>query len=398
MRVLHISTGDTTGAGLCALRISESLSAVGVESRLLVRCTKSRRNNVKGVYSCFRCFLHDAFHKILRLAHIYLYEEDILIKMSIEKGALFTRPVTGLDISSHPWVQWADIIHLHWVDNFFDQQVFLQRVTKPIVWTLHDEGLFYGISHYHDLFDNNNCLERKYYDLKKSMLSQCHQLFFVLLSEYFQRNFGNHSFLQGKQHKVINNAVDGTIFIRQYREETRKELGLGDNHIVLSFIAGRIDDMHKGLEKLMNAIDVIDNKDIRILAIGDNQSSLQDDRLITTGVIKDPNRLSRLLSSSDYFVMPSMQEAFSQAPLEAMACGVPAVVFPVSGTEELITEDNGFICKGFDVDDLVEGLNTVFEKKYNSTRIREDILNRFSPDVMARKYLSVYKRCTTSIV
>lgn len=391
MKVLHISTGDSTGAGLCALRICESLQSVGIESRLLVRCNTIKHDSVRGVCCRTSCFIHDAFHKLLRLAHIYVCEEDKLIKKSIKNSSSYTRAITNLDISKNPWVQWADIIHLHWVDNFFDQKTFLEKIDKPIVWTLHDEGFFYGTSHYHDLFDLEDELEKKYYFLKERMFAQCKRLSIVFLSNYFERSFEKHPFVVGKRCYVINNSVDCSVFYRHDRELFRKEYGFTDKDIVLSFVAGRIDDVHKGLDKLLQAASIIKNYNIKILAIGGNPHSINDKAVVATGLVKDTNRLSGLLSSSDFFVMPSLQEAFSQAPLEAMACGVPAIVFPVSGTEELITKDNGVICNGFGAEDLVEGMKIAFARKYNNSAIREDVIQRFSPAVIAKKYLSVYE-------
>jgi hypothetical protein len=40
-----------------------------------------------------------------------------------------------------------------------------------------------------------------------------------------------------------------------------------------------------------------------------------------------------------------------------MACGVPAIVFPVSGTEELIRPQNGVRAAGFTSEDLEVAIN-----------------------------------------
>lgn len=393
MKVLHISTGDTTGAGLCAVRICESLIEHGVDSKVLVLCSKSKVSYVKGVYSKTRMFLHDLLHKLLRLSHIYLFEEDRLIRLSIKTGSSFSRPVTRLDISNHPWVQWADIIHLHWVDNFFDQYSFFQKVNKPIIWTIHDEGFFYGISHYHDLFNPSDKTEIKYFEIKKEMLSKCKDLSIVFLSRYFEQVFSQHPFVQGRDYFVINNSVDGELFYRHDRDQARGELGFTKHDIVLSFVAGRINDIHKGLNLLLQAIEIIGNIAIKVVAIGGMPESINNNNVVTTGVVKDPFLLSKILSASDFYVMPSLQEAFSQAPLEAMACGVPVIAFPVSGTEELITDFNGVRCNGFEVADLVEGLNKAFKVTYNSLLIRNDVIKRFSPNVIANRYFSVYEKC-----
>jgi L-malate glycosyltransferase len=60
-----------------------------------------------------------------------------------------------------------------------------------------------------------------------------------------------------------------------------------------------------------------------------------------------------LLSASDVFLLPSAQESFGLAALEAMACGVPVVAARVGGVPELVDEGvTGYL---HDTDD-VEGM------------------------------------------
>ena len=90
--------------------------------------------------------------------------------------------------------------------------------------------------------------------------------------------------------------------------------------------------------------------------------------------------------------MPSYQEAFSQSPLEAMACGLPVVAFPVSGIPELLNNDNGVICKDFTPVALKEGILCILDSDFLSQTIRKDVVNRFSPKSIAQKYIITYQK------
>ncbi|MBR0333562.1 MAG: glycosyltransferase [Bacteroidales bacterium] len=392
MKILHISTSDSSGAGLCAYRINKALNIDGIDSKMLVLYKSQSDESVIRVFKRRNYFLR-LFHFMMRKLGLYVFEYDKLVQMSARYNIPFTRPVTPFDLSKHPLVKEADVIHFHWVDDFFDQNKFLQRVKKPIVWTLHDEGMFYGIRHYQDKILHHNSIEQKYVNLKLKMTQKAYKLHFVLLSEYFKRNFGDSKILAGHDFSVISNSVDCSKFTAFDRNESRDLLGLGGKEIYLSFLAANIADSRKRLDTLIEAVKIIDNDKIRIIAIGNNAYFKEHSNVITPGIIRDSTILSRYLSASDYFVMPSLKEAFSQAPIEAMACGKPAIVTPVSGTEELITDANGVICNGFSANDIAEGIKLALTRVYDADYIRKDVEDRFSPKVIVAKYKKIYEDC-----
>ena len=61
------------------------------------------------------------------------------------------------------------------------------------------------------------------------------------------------------------------------------------------------------------------------------------------------------LSAADMFLLPSAQESFGLAALEAMACGVPVVASRVGGLPEVIENGvTGFLCPPDDLDQMAE--------------------------------------------
>lgn len=388
MKVLHITTCDFGGAGLCCLRIHQSLLNVGIESKV-VTLINTKHAEEEYQYGFFKYKINRIISKFLRTIGLVVSEQNKIIRLSKENGGVtYSLPTSPVNILQNKWVKWADVIHLHWVGNYLDYPSFFNGINKPVVWTLHDEYFFFGIAHYSNQVLNNN-QEKKYYQMKCKALSHVKNLSVVLLSDYFFRKFRNHELLIGRNVKVINNSVDTQVFIPVSKKKAREKYGIRSDEVVFVFISMLITDQRKGLDLLSNVLIDI-NPNIKILAIGNNPNNVSWPNVISVGSLSNYSDISETLSAADYYAMPSCSEAFAQSPLEAMACGLPAVVFPVSGTSELINECNGVICDGFTFEALKKGIQILMNHKYNSEEIRQDMINRFSPESIAQKYIDLY--------
>lgn len=391
MKVLHICTSDEGGAGLCCLRLHKALLNEGVDSKVVVN-VKTRDYPEEYQYRPFASWLCNLPSRFFRKMGLEVTEYNKVFALGTKYHAFYSRPVSSIDLTKFELYDWADIIHLHWVNDFLDYPSFFRKTNKKIVWTLHDENLFYGIAHGGVSVLHDNDVEIKYKRIKLESVKSSKNLSIVFLSNMMYDLFGNDEIIKGRNKTIIHNSVDGNVFIRYDKTAMRKKYGISQNKTVFLFMSSDIGNPLKGLHLLVQSINELNLKDVEIMALGNNASNVSNPIVRTFGNIKDMKVLSELISSADYYAMPSSHEAFAQSPMEAMACGLPVVAFPVSGTKELINESNGIVCNDFTVEALSEGIKQLISRTYNPTYIRTDVLNRFSPSVIAKQYISYYQK------
>jgi glycosyltransferase involved in cell wall biosynthesis len=307
----------------------------------------------------------------------------------------FTSPLSRYDLSTHPLVLEADIVHLHWVSDFIDYPSFFPNINKPIVWTLHDENLAYGGFHYgreRELYYPFYAeVEDAYCAIKRSSLEKCKSISFVVLSRMMKDFYSSQPFLTGRGFCIIHNGIDPSTFRVLDKSIGRKVFRIPMDNQVIVFCSLFLNDKRKGLKELVDAIEQLNRQDISLLCIGEGRFEGETSVDIRySGPMTSGDLMAMTYSCGDVFAFPSFQEAFAQTPLEAISCGLPIVAFPCSGMEELVHEQNGVVCDDFTAGALFEGLNKVLSRSYNRQRLHDEISRRFNADTIAGEYCHLY--------
>jgi len=107
-------------------------------------------------------------------------------------------------------------------------------------------------------------------------------------------------------------------------------------------------------------------------------------------------QVAPLLALADIMLMPSEQEGFGLAALEAMACGVPAVASDVGGIPELITnQHDGMLCPVGDIDAMSAACATLLRDPEHHKTIaeaaRQTALTRFCAKKIIPQYEDYYQ-------
>ncbi|HQY89124.1 MAG TPA: glycosyltransferase, partial [Tepidisphaeraceae bacterium] len=99
------------------------------------------------------------------------------------------------------------------------------------------------------------------------------------------------------------------------------------------------------------------------------------------------------------FAFPSIREFGGAVALEAMACGVPAIVPAYGGLGELVTDETGWLLPMGVRSELIERLRTTLESIVNDPNsidnrgkcARDRVFEKFTWDVKARSIVEVWK-------
>src|SRR5436305_6739508 len=115
-----------------------------------------------------------------------------------------------------------------------------------------------------------------------------------------------------------------------------------------------------------------------------------------TFVGKQP-RIVDYLSASDVLLLPSEQESFGLAALEAMACEVPVIASRVGGIPEVVDDGvTGCLATVGDIGkmsaDAARLLSDEDLRREMGRRARESAVSRYSPDLVIPQYIEFYER------
>ena len=416
IKIAIVNTSERVGgAAIAANRLTKALNKNGADVSMLVM---NKQTDDKAVISILQSPTHT-----IRAKWRFLWERLLIFAANkFSRKNLFQVSIanTGFDLSKHPAVQSANIIHLHWINQGFlslDGIKKLIRSGKPVVWTLHDMWPATGICHYPSTCEKyrNECdtcpllagnkhrdLSHRYFRKKRNLLLD--QVQYVGCSNWIVSSSKKSSLLKEASFSSIPNPIDTNVFRQLPSREARKRLSLPENKHLILFSAAKISDKRKGGAYFIEACNYFLSqypnlaKDTEIVLTGQgdpeffNQIQL---KINTLNYISDESELAAVYSAVDLFAIPSLEDNLPNTIMEAMACGTPSVGFKTGGIPEMIDhKENGYISEYKDAEDFAEGIRYILanpEKESMSRNCLEKVQKSYSEKVIAEKYIELYK-------
>jgi len=407
MKILHIVAGKLSGgAGRGAYWLHQALIDSGIESLLL---TNTKENIIdEHIININKNFKERVFSIVRNqidqnISHLYKKREKLI----------FSTGLIGFDFTKLQVYKDADIIHLHWINSGMLDIKILQKIKKPVIWTMRDMWPMTGGCHYtmgctKFLALCGECQQlhsSSKYDLSRLVLQRKLKYLpktikIVGISSWLSNEAKKSSVFQGFDIRTIDNNVNSKEFLPIDKKIAREILGIKTKKKIILVGASNLKDFYKGFNKYLEALKLLDKQKYFLCFFGNSDTEIFDGigfEYRDFGFLNDTISLRLLYSCADVFVAPSLMEAFGKTIVESMSCKTPVVCFDATGPKDIVRDKiDGYKAKAFSSRDLASGIEWIvnLDKETYTTlcsSARERVEMKFDSYLIAQTYINLYK-------
>ncbi len=428
MRILIVNTTlHTGGASIAAGRLADALRRAGHEVKLLSR-RKSLLNGLRFVWERCEALYSNGFD----YSHVF----------AIDHGRC------GTDITHLPDFEWAEVVHLHWVNQAMlglnDLERLVKRCSttgKRLVWTLHDIWPATGICHLPELCTewtrscgNCPCLRhnlltqllphcgRSAHDLsfrtflRKKRIYALGPIAFVACSRYLAERVRRSPLMEGQEVTDIANPLDTDFFSPladdggEARNALRQRLRLPQEKTILLFVSFNINDSNKGFPIFTDAVNALVGRrrellqQVAVVAVGKHATRHTGNfacEMIPFEYVAERTLMRDLYRAADVFTIASMMENLPNTIVEAKACGLPVVATRVGGIPQMIRQNvDGCLVEPGNATALADALEHIVTHPHRdilAAAARSEAVDTYSPANVVRRYMEIYRGGQASI-
>ncbi|OIR09414.1 D-inositol 3-phosphate glycosyltransferase [mine drainage metagenome] len=411
MKVIHYSGDSIGGAARAALRLHQAMqSNTEIQSSMVVRhkmnddwrIAMHSENRLENFYGQIRPIID-------RLPARLQHNAQIVPRSPAWLSAISAKEMNQTD---------ADVINLHWICSGFLSIEEIGKITKPVVWTLHDMWPFCGAEHLAEDADQarwrvgytqaSRNPQDRWIDIdrwvwRRKQKAWKRPMHIVTPSRWLAECARSSALMRNWEITVVPNVLDTNRYKPIQKSLAREVLGLPLNAKLILFGAIRGTQLsYKGWDLLQPALahiaEHIPNAHAIIFGQGapKNPPSLGMP-LHWMGHLHDDATLALLYGAADVMVVPSRQESFCQTASEAHACGCPVVAFNVTGLRDVVEHgQTGYLAEPYSSEDLAKGIEWVLADDGRHARLsaqaRERAVRLWSHEAVVPQYLEVYQR------
>lgn len=405
LKYLILSAYDVGGASIAAIRLHMGLLQLGVDSRLLTLHTSASSIPQHFTYSP-----SSSFRKRMGLKWRKRQEHKQKTSLHLPKeeslSGEFSMPVAPFDITESEHWAWADVVNLHWVNEWIQLENLLARAgNKPLIWTMHDMHAFTGGCHYSHgctgmqgechacpMLKNSNLpeLAHQFWKSKKAAMVQFPPKLTITAPSAWMVNWSKQSSLfRQLDHRAIPNSLDTRIFRPISKEVCRESLGLDRHKKILLCVVQSLKDHRKGFHYLLNSLPFFPDPENWVLCtVGKLHEKLEIPiEHHHFGTLVDERLMAMVYNTADVFVHPAIEDNLPNVILESLACGTPVAGFQIGGMPEMIEPgQNGMLATQPDGKLLTGCILEIMEKRPLKDDIARYAHEKYALAVQAERF------------
>ncbi len=403
MKILQVSSTDLVGKRFNGQYLTENFGRLGHQSKHLVWEKEGENENTEEMLT---------FPLSRPLQKVTEKVESLLsVRALLHPSSFF--------LSNNHLFKQADVVHYHLMywPNYFSLMAFPKLThKKPSVWTVHDFWPVTGHCVYP--FDcqkwKTGCGECPYlktnfsmrtdrthsmWKLKKSIYKKS-QFDIVVASQFMKDRIGKSPLMEHFRVHHVPFGLDLNVFKPRNQSLSKKLLGIADDEIVISLRAAPGD--YKGFDHIKAALHGLNTNGKKVCLLTVNIKHQLDEfrekfKIVDLGWVNDDELTLNIYDATDFFLMPSTQEAFGMMAMEAMAFSKPVVVFSDTALPEVVggNENGGIVVPIGDIN----GLRQAIEKMVTDDAFRfergqraiEFARKNYTLDLHMNRLLKVYE-------
>lgn len=192
----------------------------------------------------------------------------------------------------------------------------------------------------------------------------------------------------------IYNWIDQSIF-KPYGDsdiETRGKYGIPEDKYMIIGVSSNWQEGTPRYEDFMKLSKMLKSDEVLVL-VGKADKPFEEKSIKHIDFVSDTKELAKLYSCADVYVHCSVEDTFGKVVGEALACGIPAVVYDITGCAEVVDDTSGVRIKPRSVSDIRNAVDTLKKqnKAYYKAKCVKRVENEFNYEKNVNKLIELYK-------
>jgi glycosyltransferase involved in cell wall biosynthesis len=412
LRVLHLATLESGGAGVAAYRLHRGLRKIGINSVMSVLHKSSNDPSVHWIHGVQDSDVNP--QAVSLWPHLLQQWGGTLQRFPDRSRSLCFFSTPDSNIALEQQVKNFNVINMHWVAGLVDIQRMPEIFAgKKLFWTLHDMNPFTGGCHYaqdctryetgcHDcpqLGPGPEDIVHNIWNIKQESYRKL-DLTIVTPSRWLGDCSQKSALFRSFPHRVIPYGLDLEDYSPMDSSLARQQLGLSKHAKIILFGASAVSDYRKGFDLFLNAITHLPRfaKGIKIILAAFGQSKdlsciNSPYPLHSLGHLNTALELRTAYSAADVFVIPTREDNLPNTVLESLACGTPVVAFNLGGLPDMIVHrQTGYLAPFPDVEDMARGIYWIIQQNALEFQqnCRQFVIQNYELKTQAENYAFLY--------